>query len=93
MMTSQTITASEFKATCLELFDRLAERKLDRLIVTKRGKPVAVLTPPPPARGQGGLYGAMRGRAHIAEGVNLSEVGVDVEVEAETGEGWAWWRG
>ena len=41
------IAASEFKAKCLALMDRLAARKLSRIVVTKRGRPVAVLTPPP----------------------------------------------
>jgi len=41
------IAASEFKAKCLELMDRLAARKLSRIVVTKRGRAVAVLTPPP----------------------------------------------
>ena len=68
-MTSQTISASEFKATCLELFDRLAARKLDRLVVTKRGKPVAVLTPPPVGESPVDPYGFMRGRAVIPEGL------------------------
>ena len=41
----ETITATQFKATCLELLDRLVERKLVRLVITKRGRPVAVVTP------------------------------------------------
>src|SRR5271169_6380411 len=41
-----TITASEFKAKCLDLLDQLATRRLTRLSVTKRGRIVAVVTPP-----------------------------------------------
>lgn len=57
-----TITATEFKATCLGLLDKLAAREITRLEVTKRGKVVAVLTPPEPAKNPvDELFGAMRG--------------------------------
>ena len=57
------IAASEFKAKCLDLMDQLAARKLDRIVVTKRGRPVAVLTPPPtPEEVVEGLFGCLKGR-------------------------------
>jgi prevent-host-death family protein len=57
------IAASEFKAKCLDLMDQLAARKLDRIVVTKRGRPVAVLTPPPtPEEVAEGLFGCLKGR-------------------------------
>lgn len=40
----KTITATRFKAECLALLDEVAEAG-DSLIVTKRGKPVAVVGP------------------------------------------------
>lgn len=40
------LSASEFKARCLAIFNDLAGRRLDRVIVTRRGLPVAGLTPP-----------------------------------------------
>jgi hypothetical protein len=39
--TELTINATAFKARCLGLMDDLARGKLKRVIVTKRGKPVA----------------------------------------------------
>ena len=42
------ISATDFKATCLDVFDRLADRRLERVEVTKRGRVVAVLFPPTP---------------------------------------------
>jgi prevent-host-death family protein len=44
-----TVPATEFKARCLELMDRVAEGR-DTYVITKRGKPVAKLVPadPPP---------------------------------------------
>ncbi len=38
------ITASEFKAHCLELLDRVRDHK-ETIVITKRGKPVARLLP------------------------------------------------
>ena len=40
----RSIPATEFKAKCLELMDRVAERQ-ESFIITKRGPPVAKLTP------------------------------------------------
>ena len=45
----KTITASEFKAKCLGLMDEVA-RTGDSMVITKNGKPVAMLAP----------YGEMR---------------------------------
>jgi prevent-host-death family protein len=55
------ISATDFKAKCLNLFDRLAARKLTRVIVTKHGRPVAQLIPPPSAAEEvEQMFGAMR---------------------------------
>ena len=43
---TSTYTATVFKAKCLGILDRLAVRRLTRVTITKRGKVVAVLTPP-----------------------------------------------
>jgi prevent-host-death family protein len=57
------IAASEFKAKCLDLMDQLAARKLNRIVVTKRGRPVAVLTPPPtPEEAADALFGCLKGQ-------------------------------
>lgn len=41
---SQTIAASEFKATCLAVLDMVAESS-EEFVITKRGVPVARLVP------------------------------------------------
>ena len=52
-----TIAAGEFKAKCLKLLDQVAaERKT--LIITKHGKPVAQVIPPP---AQENIVGSMKG--------------------------------
>ena len=42
--TGSTVSASEFKATCLELMDEVA-RTRDEVIVTKHGRPVVRVAP------------------------------------------------
>ena len=46
MQDAQSFTATEFKAKCLDILDRVAAHKFTRVTITKRGKIVAVLTPP-----------------------------------------------
>ena len=78
-----TITATEFKAKCLAIFDQLEGRKVSRVVVTRRGKPVAELTPPqhkPPS-----LWGAHPGSVVVAPGVDLTEPVSDEPWDAERG--------
>ncbi len=44
MKRTQTIAAARFKATCLELMDRVREAGVE-YVVTKHGRPVAKLVP------------------------------------------------
>jgi prevent-host-death family protein len=53
------VAASEFKARCLELMDRVAERR-EIYVITKRGKPVARLMPLE-RRPEEPLFGRLRG--------------------------------
>ncbi|MGD0429955.1 MAG: type II toxin-antitoxin system Phd/YefM family antitoxin [Acetobacteraceae bacterium] len=74
MPDTQTISASEFKARCLEILDRLADRTLERVTITKRGRVVGVLLPPenqPDAVRH--LHGFMRGSVAIPPDVDLTE--------------------
>ena len=66
------VAASEFKAKCLDLLDQVAARKITRLIVTKRGKAMAVVTPPVQSKDAERLFGAMRGSVIVPEGVDLT---------------------
>jgi antitoxin (DNA-binding transcriptional repressor) of toxin-antitoxin stability system len=79
-----TISVTEFKAKCLKLFDALEKRKLRKIIVTRRGKPVGELTPPQTALPP--LHGAHRGEAVVAPGVDLTEPVLD-EDEFEAAHG------
>jgi len=52
-----TIAAGEFKAKCLKLLDQVAAER-QTLIITKHGKPVAQVIPPPV---QENIVGSMKG--------------------------------
>jgi prevent-host-death family protein len=53
------VSAAEFKATCLELMDRVRETGVE-YVVTKHGKPVAKLVPYTDAESKP-LFGSMKG--------------------------------
>ncbi len=66
-------SATEFKAKCLEIFDQLAAHAVTRVTVTKRGKAVAVLTPPEHAQDATlRLHGFMRGSVVVPAGFDLT---------------------
>jgi prevent-host-death family protein len=73
---SRMIKASEFKAKCLALLDEV-ERTGDRLVITKKGKPVADVGPHKPEKR--GLLGLFKGRMEIVGDI-ISPI--DVEWEA-----------
>lgn len=81
-----TITATEFKAKCLEILDRLDAHEIDKLTITKRGRPVAVLmSPETEADAMRSLNGFMRGSVIIPEGFDLTAPVLDEELDAEAG--------
>ena len=55
------IPATEFKAKCLELMDRVAERR-ESFVITKHGKPVARLVPMD-RKPKDSIFGWLRGEA------------------------------
>jgi antitoxin (DNA-binding transcriptional repressor) of toxin-antitoxin stability system len=84
MPTERTIAASEFKAKCLALFDALAQRKLARISITKRGRVVAVLTPPEePDFAE--LHGFMRGSVVAPQGFDFTAPALDEPLSAAAG--------
>ena len=79
-----TVSATEFKARCLALFKELEARKLSRVVVTRRGRPVAELVPPRESAVPS-LWGAMPGSVTVAPGVDLTEPVLDEPLDAEAG--------
>jgi antitoxin (DNA-binding transcriptional repressor) of toxin-antitoxin stability system len=87
MSAIQTISASEFKAKCLDILDRLADRTLERVVITKRGRIVATLLPPEnTAATVREVHGFMRGSVSIPPGFDLTAPVSDEPFAAEHGE-------
>jgi len=81
------ISASEFKAKCLELLDRVGRRELTQLTITKRGKPVAVVSPPAAKAAEvEELHGFLRGSVVIPAGLDLTAPTGDEPFLAAEGE-------
>ncbi len=73
----KTISAADFKAKCLELMDTVA-RTGASITVTKRGRPVAVLSP---VRTPGAsARGFMKGKLHVLGDITSP---IDVKWEAD----------
>ena len=60
-----TVSISEFKATCLARLDRV-RRTGRRLLVTRRGSPVAEVVPPAVPRRSAGWLGSASATGRIA---------------------------
>ncbi len=56
------IPAGEFKAKCLKVLDEV-QRQRKQVVITKRGKPVAMLVPVPDRRES--IIGSMKGTMEI----------------------------
>jgi prevent-host-death family protein len=85
-MSTTTLNATDFKAKCLDVLDQLSDRRLERVVITKRGKPVAVLTPPvATADAVASLHGFMRGSVVIPPGTDLTAPVLDEPFDAELG--------
>jgi len=70
--TRASVTATEFKARCLDLFRRLDLGTLTEVTVTKRGKVIAIVRPPEVPKIKGSAWGFMRGTVKVAP-VDLTE--------------------
>src|ERR1700730_3172732 len=67
------VSASEFKAKCLDILDRIHNRELERVVITKRGVAVALLLPPEAQAAQvERLHGFLRGSVVIPPTVDLT---------------------
>ena len=83
---AMTVNATEFKAKCLEILDRLSVRELTRVSVTKRGRVVAVLMPPDDDDAAvADLYGCMAGSVIVPDDVDLTAPVLDEPFLAEQG--------
>ena len=86
MSIASLFSASDFKAHCLDILDRIADRTLERVTITKRGRVVGVLIPPDSdADAVRGLHGFMRGSVSIPAGLDLTDPVLADAFDAESG--------
>ena len=69
------VGATEFKAKCLELMDRV-QAKRETFVITKRGKPVAKLVPLERSPDEG-LFGCLAGKASITGDITGPAIAAD----------------
>lgn len=87
MAGSRVVSASEFKAKCLDILDRVGRREFEQVVITKRGIAVAVLVPPPTAAVElERLHGFLRGSVDIPPDIDLTEPVVEETFAAADGE-------
>ena len=73
-----TIAVGEFKAKCLKIMDEVQTTR-SPVTITKRGKPVAVLTPYPEETPTP-LFGRMKGRVKMTDAL-IEPTGLSWEAE------------
>ena len=70
----ETIGVTAFKTHCLGLIDDVAKGKTRRVVLLKHNRPVAAIVPLPENADECfDLWGAMRGTATVAPGVDLTD--------------------
>lgn len=83
---SLTLSVTEFKARCLEFFERLSNHEIEELVITKRGKAIAIVSQPKTtAQALREAYGSLRGSVIIPDGLDLTAPAFDGELDAEIG--------
>lgn len=86
MAAHRIVSASEFKAKCLDIFDRIRSKELERVVVTKRGVPVALVVPPPVDAGEvARLHGFLRGSVVVPPEIDLAAPVSDEAFAADEG--------
>jgi antitoxin (DNA-binding transcriptional repressor) of toxin-antitoxin stability system len=78
------VSATEFKAKCLGLFKDLEARRYRKVVITRRGRPIAELTPHDSEVPD--LFGCMEGSVIIPPGFDLTKPILEDIPEAESGE-------
>jgi antitoxin (DNA-binding transcriptional repressor) of toxin-antitoxin stability system len=87
MARSRTLSATEFKAKCLDILDRIGRRELEEVVITKRGVAVGVLVPPPAQAAEvEQLPGYLRGSVVIPPEIDLTAPIADEPFAADHGE-------
>ena len=85
-MTMQTITATEFKATCLDLLDKVQSGEIPELAITKRGQVVAIVRRPKVTLEEAqALFGCMKGTLGLPSDLDLTQPVFEGRILAKEG--------
>jgi prevent-host-death family protein len=83
---AETVNATQFKAKCLEILDRVGDHEVEQVSITKHGRVVAVLVPPPVTSGAPeSIHGFLRGSVTIPTDFDLTAPVMDEPLLAEAG--------
>ena len=77
MRAAMTVTATEFKAKCLELLDDMSTGRLRNVNITKHGKPFVSVSPVLAKKPSDTIFAAMQGTMHIPDGLDLTAPVID----------------
>jgi hypothetical protein len=87
MTRSRTLSATEFKAKCLDILDRISRRELEKVVITKRGIAVGVLMPPTATTAEvERLHGFLRSSVIVPPEIDLTAPIADEPFAADQGE-------
>ena len=86
METSLTLSIAEFKDRVDEVVERLDRHNISEVILTRQGRPIAVLHPSlSKSEALAAWYGSMKGKVDIPEGFDLTAPVLDEPMDAELG--------
>jgi antitoxin (DNA-binding transcriptional repressor) of toxin-antitoxin stability system len=86
MSATETLSVTEFKAKCLDLFNRLSNGRLTRVEVTRRGRTVAIVNSPPSRSEEArALHGSMAGMTRAAPDYDPAAPVLDEPFDADLG--------
>ena len=74
----KTVSATEFKATCLDLMDEMSVGRLRCVHITKRGKPFLSMAPARAVRPSERIFTEFQGTASWPDGFDPTEPVVDL---------------
>jgi hypothetical protein len=85
-MAEQTFPISDFKAKCLDILKQLGDRRIDKVTITRHGKPIAIVLPPQLGEDVAqSIFGAMRNQIFIPAEIDLTAPVFEGEIVAESG--------
>lgn len=74
----KTVSATLFKAKCLELIEDMSTGRLRRVHITKRGKPFVSVSPSAASKPSDTIFDVMQGTVHIPAGLDLTAPVIDI---------------